>query len=52
MEEFTPWVIEGPVEMSFEFYPQTSPNGEAKQRPPRIYRGSTVLEAFEQWLGK
>jgi D-amino peptidase len=52
IEEFAPWVIEGPVEMSFEFYPETSPNGEAKQRPPRIYRGSTVLEAFEQWLGK
>jgi D-amino peptidase len=44
-----PWQIEGPVEMKFEYHPE----------PPRFpasrtvaYRGQTVLEAFEAWLGK
>lgn len=52
IKEFSPWTITGPVEMKFEFKPETSKTGETKQRPPRIYRGNTVLEAFEQWIGK
>ncbi len=47
IREFSPWVIPGPVEMRFEFLPQKT--GDA---PPRVYRGGTVLEAFEDWLGK
>jgi D-amino peptidase len=45
--EYCPWKIDGPVEMTFEFLPQS---GQA----PRIstYRGRDVLEAFESWLGK
>ena len=40
IREFQPWKIEGPVELKFEYF------------PPRtvIYRGRTVLEAFEQWM--
>ena len=38
------------VELKFEYYPESL-------RPPGsprtvVYRGGTVLEAFEQWLGK
>jgi D-amino peptidase len=47
--EFSPWVIEGPVEMRFEFLPETK-GGETKQPPPRVYRGRTVLECFQDWL--
>jgi len=43
--QFTPWSVEGPVELKFEF------KDKAKS-PDRVYRGSTVLEAFEAWLGK
>jgi len=50
--EFSPWIIEGPVEMKFEYNPETTKAGETKQPPPRIYRGRTVLEAYEQWLGR
>lgn len=61
IREFKPWKIEGPVEMKFEFRPEIpiasagTPNSvEAKPSTPRtsIYRGQTVLEAFQQWLGK
>lgn len=48
--EFSPWIIEGPVEMKFEYNPETTKAGETKQPPPRIYRGRTVLEAYEEWL--
>src|SRR5262249_13955937 len=43
--EFTPWAVAGPVELKFEF------KDKAKS-PDRVYRGDTVLEAFEAWLGK
>jgi len=43
--QFTPWSVEGPVELKFEF------KDKAKS-PDRVYRGKTVLEAFEAWLGK
>ena len=52
IREFSPWVIQGPVEMRFEFLPETSKSGETKTAPPRVYRGATVLEAFQDWLGK
>jgi D-amino peptidase len=43
--KYTPWSVEGPVEMKFEF------KDKAKS-PDRVYRGKTVLEAYEAWLGK
>jgi D-amino peptidase len=52
IKEFSPWIIEGPVEMRFEFHPEKTKTGETKEIPPRVYRGQTVLEAFQQWLGK
>jgi len=45
VREYTPWSVEGPVEMKFEF------KDKAKS-PDRVYRGKTVLEAYEAWLGK
>jgi D-amino peptidase len=45
VSQFTPWSVEGPVELKFEFKDKA-------QSPDRMYRGSTVLEAFEAWLGK
>jgi len=60
LREFAPWKIEGDVEMKFEFYPEAPGVTAAalttadKTYAPRtvVYRGQTVLEAFEQWLGK
>jgi D-amino peptidase len=40
---FTPWSVGGPVELKFEF------KDKAKS-PDRVYRGKTVLEAFQAWL--
>jgi D-amino peptidase len=45
VSQFTPWPVEGPVELKFEFKDKA-------QSPDRVYRGNTVLEAFEAWLGK
>ncbi len=47
--EFSPWVIEGPIEMRFEFLPETKA-GETIQPPLRVYRGRTVLQCFQEWL--
>ena len=44
-KEFQPWMVEGPVELKFEFK-------EKDKSPDRSYKGKTVLEAFEAWLGK
>ena len=61
IHEFEPWKVEGPVELKFEYYPEAAgtpsaavSQGEKRQVSPRTvtYRGLTVLEAFEQWLGK
>jgi D-amino peptidase len=52
IREFSPWTIQGPVELRFEYLPETMKSGETKQNPPRVYRGQTVLEAFQDWLGK
>lgn len=45
VHEFTPWNVEGPVELKFEFKDKT-------KSPDRVYRGTNTLEAFEGWLGK
>lgn len=44
--EFTPWMVEGPVEMTIRYYPKD------KDTPPRVnvYKGQTVLEAYEAWM--
>jgi D-amino peptidase len=41
ISEFSPWAIEGPVEMIFRYYPKD------KETPPRVnaYKAQTVLEA-------
>jgi len=43
--QFTPWSVQGPVELKFEF------KDKAKS-PDRVYRGNSVLGAFEAWLSK
>jgi len=48
VREFKPYKIEGPVEMRFEYYPTK----DGTTKPPAIYKGATVLEAFAQWLKK
>jgi D-amino peptidase len=47
--EYQPWKIAGPVEMVIESLPQPP-----QQPAPRVstFRGQTVLEAYEAWLGK
>jgi D-amino peptidase len=48
ISEFTPWKVEGPVEMVFQYYPKD------KETPGRrvVYRGRSVLEAYEDWMAK
>jgi D-amino peptidase len=47
--QYRPWKIAGPVEMTFEYLPQPP-----QQPAGRVatYRGNTVLDAYEAWLGK
>jgi len=60
LKEFSPWKLDGPIELKFEYWPETPgvPSAllrrEGKDVQPKtvIYRGQTVLEAYEQWLGK
>ena len=42
VQDYQPWKISGPVEMTIEYFAQ----------PAAAYRGQTVLEAYEAWLGK
>src|SRR5712692_7842259 len=44
VSQFSPWSVESPVELKFEF------KDKAKS-PDRVYKGDTVLKAFEAWLG-
>ena len=59
IREFLPWKVEEPVELKFEYYPEGGSSADlnptqTRQILPRtvIYRGRTVLEAYEQWIGK
>ena len=45
VSQFTPWSVEGPVELKFEFK-------DKGKSPDRVYKGDTVLKAFEAWLGQ
>jgi D-amino peptidase len=47
--EYTPWKINGPVEMAIEYLPQPPLQPTARTM---TYRGRNVLEAYEAWLGK
>jgi D-amino peptidase len=49
IREYSPWKLTGPVEMIIEYWPQPP-----QQSTARIisYKGATVLEAYEAWLGK
>ncbi len=42
--DYKPWAVNGPVELKFEF--------KDKATADRIYRGKTIQEAYEAWLGK
>src|SRR5262249_56741138 len=42
ISSYPSWIIQGPVEMTIEYY--------SKEKV--IYKGQTVLEAYEAWLGK
>jgi D-amino peptidase len=46
--EYPPWKVSGPVEMVIEYLPQPP------LQPARTmsYKGVTVLDAYEAWLGK
>ena len=44
ISSYSAWIIQGPVEMTIDYY--------AKEKPPAVYKGQTVLEAYEAWLGK
>ncbi|MCW5978703.1 MAG: hypothetical protein KIT09_11530 [Bryobacteraceae bacterium] len=35
--------------MRFEYMPEVGESGEVRQPPPRLYRGETVLDVYEQW---
>ncbi len=62
ISQYQPWQITGPVELKIVMYPETpgvasgvlNGRSESKQVSPltTIYRGQTVLEAFQAWLGK
>jgi len=49
VSQYAPWKIAGPVEMTIEYLPQ--PPQQPVSRTS-TYRGQTVLEAYEAWLGK
>ncbi len=46
IKDFKPWKVEGPVELKFEYKPQP---GSSEARVV-VYKGQTVLEAYQQWL--
>lgn len=58
--EFVPWKIDGDVELKFEYYPEAPGASAAALTTEQksyaaktvVYRGHTVLEAYQQWLGK
>ena len=47
--EYRPWKIAGPVELTMEYLPQPPEHPLGRTL---VYRGRTVLEAHEAWLGK
>jgi D-amino peptidase len=49
VREYAPWRIAGPVEMTIEYLPQPPQQPVSRTL---TFRGQTVLEAYEAWLGK
>jgi D-amino peptidase len=47
--DYAPWKIAEPVEMTIEYLPQPPQQPVARTA---VYRGQTLLETFEAWLGK
>jgi len=61
IREFAPWKVQEPVEMKFEYFPgkpgesaAALSRGDEKQVAARtvVYRGRTVLEVYQRWLGQ
>lgn len=62
ISDYKPWQIDGPVELKIVLYPETPgvPSGEINRRSESkqvtglttTYRGQTVLETYQAWLGK
>jgi D-amino peptidase len=48
--QLKPWKFDGPVEMRFEFLAPA--DGSKPAASPRVFKGATMLEAFQAWLGK
>jgi D-amino peptidase len=44
LSSYSPWIVQGPVEMIIRY--------KAQDKAPAVYKGRTVLEAYEAWLGK
>ena len=49
IKDYPPWKIAGPIEMTIEYLPSPPQQPAARVM---VYRGQTVLEAYESWLGK
>jgi D-amino peptidase len=49
IKEYPPWKIAGPIEMTIEYLPAPPQQPAARIA---VFRGQTVLEAYEAWLGK
>ena len=47
--EYPPWKIAGPIELTMEYLPQLPEQPLARSM---VFRGQTVLEAYQSWLGK
>lgn len=48
-KDYQPWKISGDVEMTIEYLPQPPEHPDVRKM---TYRGHTVLEAYQGWLGK
>jgi D-amino peptidase len=49
LKDYQPWKLAGPVEMTIEYLPQPPDHPAVRTT---TYRGQTVLETYEAWLGK
>jgi len=49
VRDYQPWKLAGPVEMTIEYLPQPPEHPTVRTTS---YRGRTVLETYEAWLGK
>ena len=47
IHEFSPWIVEGPVELKFEYGPRARTPSEPRTQ---VFKGRTVLEAYQDWM--